>query len=42
MLEKKVEEMLHLKTNWKGPHIKPNLTWKELASDPILQEKKEV
>jgi nitrate reductase gamma subunit len=42
MLEKKVEEMLHLKVDWKGPHIKPDLTWKELASDPILQEKKEV
>jgi nitrate reductase gamma subunit len=42
VLEKKVEEMLNLKANWKGPHIKPDLTWKELASDSILQEKKEV
>jgi len=39
MLEKKVEEMLNLKTNWNGPHIKPDLTWKELASEATVQEK---
>jgi nitrate reductase gamma subunit len=39
MLEKKVEEMLNLKTNWNGPHIKPDSTWKELASKAIVQEK---
>jgi hypothetical protein len=40
MLEKKVEEMLNLKTNWNGPHIKPGLTWKELASEAIVRGKK--
>jgi hypothetical protein len=39
MLEKKVEEMLNLKINWNGPHIKPDLTWKELASEAIVREK---
>jgi len=39
-LEKKIEEMLNLKTNWNGPHIQPDLTWKELASGAIGQEKK--
>jgi hypothetical protein len=39
-LEKKVEEMLNFKTGWNGPHIKPHLTWKELASEAIVQEKK--
>jgi nitrate reductase gamma subunit len=39
MLEKKVEEMLNLKTNWNGPHIKPDFTWKELASEAVAQEK---
>ena len=42
VLEKKVEEMLNLRINWNGPHIKPGLTWKELASEAIVQEKKEV
>ena len=41
VLEKKVEEMLNLKVNWKGSHIKPDMTWRELASDPILGENKE-
>jgi hypothetical protein len=39
-IEKKVEEMGHLKVGWEGPHIKPDLTWKELASDAIVREKK--
>jgi len=41
MLEKKVEEMLNLKIGWNGPHIKPHSTWKELASEAIVQEKKQ-
>jgi len=41
VLEKKVEKMLNLKVNWKGPHIKPDLTWKELASDLTRGENKE-
>jgi nitrate reductase gamma subunit len=40
MLEKKVEEMGHLKVGWEGPHIKPDLTWKELASEASVREKK--
>jgi hypothetical protein len=40
MLEKKVEEMLNLKTNWNGPHIKPDLPWKEVVSEAIDREKK--
>jgi nitrate reductase gamma subunit len=38
-LEKKVEEMLNLRISWNGPHIKPDLTWKELASEAIVPEK---
>jgi nitrate reductase gamma subunit len=40
MLEKKVEGMLNLKTNWNGPHVKPDSTWKELASEAIVREKR--
>jgi hypothetical protein len=39
VLEKKVEEMLNLRISWNGPHIKPGLTWKELASEAIVREK---
>jgi nitrate reductase gamma subunit len=42
MIEKKIEEMGHLKIGWGGPHIKPNLTWKELASEAIVREKEQV
>jgi hypothetical protein len=41
-LEKKVEEMGQLKVGWEGPHIKPDLTWKEIASEAIVGEKKQV
>jgi hypothetical protein len=38
-LEKEVEEMVRLKVGWGGPHIKPDLTWKEIASEAIVGEK---
>jgi nitrate reductase gamma subunit len=41
-LEKEVEEMVRLKVGWNGPHIKPDLTWKEIASEAIVREKKQV
>jgi nitrate reductase gamma subunit len=41
-LEKEVEEMARLKVGWEGPHIKPNLTWKEIASEAIVREKEQV
>ena len=40
LLEKKVEEMGHLKVGWVGPHIKPDVTWKEIASEAIVRETK--
>jgi nitrate reductase gamma subunit len=39
-LEKEIEEMLNLKISWSGPHIKPDLTWREIASEAIVTEKK--
>jgi nitrate reductase gamma subunit len=39
MLEKKVEEMLNLRISWNGPHTKPDLLWKEVASEAIAQKK---
>jgi len=38
MLERKVEAMLNLRLNWNGPHVKPDLTWKEIASEAIQKE----
>ncbi len=38
-LEKEVEELVRLKVGWEGPHIKPDLTWKEIASEAIVGEK---
>jgi len=40
ILEKKVEEMLNLQINWNGPHVKPGSTWREVASESLLREKK--
>jgi len=39
MLEKEIEEMVRLKVDWRGPHIKPGRTWKELASEVVVREK---
>jgi hypothetical protein len=40
-LEKEVDKMVRLKVGWEGPHIKPDLTWKEIASEAIVGEKKQ-
>ncbi len=41
VIEKKVNEMLSQKVTWRAPHIKPDLTWKELASEVLRGENRE-
>lgn len=39
-LEKKIEKLLNQKLSWRGPHIQPGATWKEVALEAIHLEKK--